>query len=311
MAKKAKDRAVKALAGGKRASKRPQASAPRAKRSAAKVQRRMIHVLSDSTGNLARHMLTAFLTQFAKDSFVVRVRTFLQSQEKVERAVGEAVAERGIVFHAILARAHKRLIEERCAASETPCRDMTGDFVQFIERESGLKPLEDARRLHSMDSAYRQRIRALEFAMEHDDGLGLETLHEADIVLCGVSRTSKTPTSVYLAQQGYRVGNVALAMQVEVPKELLALTGKRVVGLIIDPSTLTEIRTRRQTEWRMSDTNYNDRERVEEEIRWSRRLFASRGWPVLNVTDQAIEETAGRIVNVLGLGAQVEGEETT
>src|SRR5204863_4187172 len=129
-----------------------------------------------------------------------------------------------------------------------------------------------------------------------------DTLGRADVVLAGVSRTSKTPTCIYLAQQGYKAGNVALAVEVEPPRELLAMPREKVIGLVIDPQRLSAIRTRRITDWGMSDTGYNVLEAVRREVAWSRKLFARQGWEVLDVTSQAIEETAGRIVERLGLG---------
>jgi regulator of PEP synthase PpsR (kinase-PPPase family) len=139
------------------------------------------------------------------------------------------------------------------------------------------------------------------FALEHDDGLGLDSLDEADIVLVGVSRTGKTPTSMFLALQGFRTANVSLAMNVAPPKELFTIPPGKTMGLIIDACQLAEIRTRRQTAWRMPQTEYNEPKEVAREIEWSRRVFNELHCPTLNVTDQAIEETAARIVDLLGL----------
>jgi len=133
------------------------------------------------------------------------------------------------------------------------------------------------------------------------DALCLDTITEADIVLVGVSRTSKTPTSIYLSQLGYRSANVSLARSVEPPAELLAMPAGKVVGLVIDPHRLVEIRRRRQAEWAMGHTNYDDADAVREEITWSRRLFARQGWPIIDVTNNAVEETAARIVDLLRL----------
>lgn len=264
-------------------------------------QRRVIHILSDSTGNLARHMLTAILTQFPPDAFAVRAKTFLQDARRLETALGEVEADPGIVFHAMVSTEAKEAIEKRCNAIGVPARDLTGDFVSFLARESGLTPSQDFRRLHHVDEVYQRRIRAIEFAIQHDDGLGLDTIREADLVLCGVSRTSKTPTTMYLAQQGYMVGNISLALGVDPPRELLELPERKVAGLVIDPMQLAQIRTRRQKEWQMGDTRYNELESVRDEVTWSRRLFARHGWPVLDVTNQAIEESAARILNLLGI----------
>lgn len=243
-------------------------------------------------------MLTAILTQFPEEAFAVRPWNFLQSQDRILSVLESAATERAIVFHAMVLDEAKQLIAARCKEIGLPQCDLTGGFVDFLSRESGYKPSARLDRLHFTSHEYHHRIRALEFTLEHDDGLGLETIHRADIVLTGVSRTSKTPTSVYLAQQGYRVANVALAMEIAPPAQLLALKEK-VVGLVIDPTQLTEIRTNRQAGWRMGQTSYNDPQAVAREVAWSRKLFASKGWPILDVTDQAVEETAARIVNLL------------
>jgi hypothetical protein len=195
----------------------------------------------------------------------------------------------------------KQAINLRCRELKLPVCDLTGPFVEFLARESGISPDTSHRRLHDVDEAYQNRIRALEFTLEHDDGLGLDTLNKADIVVVGVSRTSKTPTSIYLAQQGHRVANVSLAQEVEPPKELMSVPPQKVVALVIDPQQLAEIRTRRQTGWRMATTSYNDPEHVKAEMAWARRLYARNGWAILDVTDQAIEETAARILAIVGL----------
>ena len=149
----------------------------------------------------------------------------------------------------------------------------------------------------------------MSFTLEHDDGLGQDNLEEADVVLAGVSRTGKTPTSIYLAMLGFRVANISLAAQVEPPRQLLGLAPGKTVGLIIDPRRLAEIRTRRQTAWHMTQTNYNDPHGVQAEVEWSRRLFAKLRCPILDVTDQAIEETAARVLDLLGLSQPSIGSE--
>lgn len=266
-----------------------------------------LHVLSDSTGNLANHMLTAFMTQFPHEAFEVHHHRFLATESRLRQALRKIPAPPAIVFHGLVSDEAKSLVRDHCSQVGVRQCDLTGRFVQFLTEASGVEPQPDVRKLHRTHSAgYNQRIKAVEFTLEHDDGLGLETIHEADIVLAGVSRTSKTPTSMYLAQQGFRVANVSLAVNVAPPKELLALR-ERVVGLTIDPSQLVEIRTHRNASWRMGDTSYNDREHVNGEILWSRRLFRDQGWPILNVTDQAIEETAAKVTEILGLKLPTQG----
>jgi regulator of PEP synthase PpsR (kinase-PPPase family) len=248
-------------------------------------------------------MLTAFLTQFPPGAIEVRARSFLDSLQKVEAAFAEIASVPGAVMHAVVDPAAKALVDRRCKDLSLGHCDLTGPFVEFLARTTGVSPAPDRHRLHDVDAAYQRRVKAVEFALEHDDGLGLDTLHEADVVLVGVSRTSKTPTCMYLAQQGYKAGNVALAMAVEPPRPLLALPREKVAALLIDPGQLARIRSRRQAGWHMPDTNYNEEDTVEAEVEWSRRLFARQGWTTFDVTNQAIEETAARVVERLGLAA--------
>ena len=271
------------------------ASAPRAG-----AARRTVYVLSDSTGNLPRHMLTAFLTQFPPDTFTVEHRPFLRTAVQVERALAGCDPATGIVMHAVVSAASKQAIEAFCQRAGVPVCDLTGQFVEFLAAASGAPAREDVRRLHEVDEAYERRVKALEFTLEHDDGLGLDTIGQADVVLTGVSRTSKTPTSIYLSQYGLKVANVALAIEVQPPRELFEVPREKVVGLTIDPQHLARIRTHRNAEWKMGRTSYNDEAKVEEEIVWCRRLFRKQGWTTIDVTNQALEETAARIAALRG-----------
>ena len=260
-----------------------------------------LYVLSDSTGNLARHMVTTYLTQFPDGTFAAQMKPFVNEPRRLKKAFDAISARPGIVLHAVVSPELKREIPALCGRLEIACCDLTGPAMEFLASAAHVEPLQDSRRLHRVDNAYCGRINAMSFTLDHDDGLGQDSLGEADIVLTGVSRTGKTPTSIYLAMLGFRVANVSLAAQVEPPRHLLELAPGKVVGLIIDPRQLAEIRTRRQTSWRMTQTNYSDPRGVQAEVEWSRRLFAKLRCPVLDVTDQAIEETAARVLDLLGL----------
>jgi regulator of PEP synthase PpsR (kinase-PPPase family) len=260
-----------------------------------------LYVLSDSTGNLARHMLATYVTQFPDGTFAVQMKPFVNERRRLENAFDIISSHPGIVLHAAVSPELKNEITARCRRLDVACCDLTGATMEFLAKAARVEPLRDPRRLHRVDNAYYGRINAMSFTLEHDDGLGLDTLASANIVLAGVSRTGKTPTSIYLAMLGYRVANVSLAMQVEPPRPLLDLPPGKAVGLIIDPRQLAEIRTRRQTGWQMTQTGYNDPRGVQEELEWSRRLFARVHIPILDVTDQAIEETAARILDLLAL----------
>jgi [pyruvate, water dikinase]-phosphate phosphotransferase / [pyruvate, water dikinase] kinase len=251
-------------------------------------------------------MLAAFLTQFPPGTFQIRYEGFVRLDADLERIfAGDAAAKPRAVLHAVVSRNLKRAIDRRCRQLKTPCLDVTGPTASFLAKLAtgrGAAAVDTGPDgLHRVDEAYVRRIEAMEFTIEHDDGLGLPTLHQADIVLAGVSRTSKTPTCIYLAQQGLKAANVPLAMAVEPPKELLSLPVRKVVGLLIDPDRLAEIRSSRQAAWQMPTSGYNQPQCVEEEVARSRRLFARMKWRTIDVTEQAVEETAGRIMQMVVL----------
>ncbi len=268
-----------------------------------------IYVLSDSTGGLARHMLAAFMTQFPIDSIAPHFHTFIRGEKRLEEVLEKIKARPGAICHAMVSDVFKQKIAAFCRKTKLPQCDLTGGVVEFLSEATGVQPLNDVSSLHRLDETYRRRINALEYTISHDDSLGLSTLCDADVVLAGVSRTGKTPTSIYLAQLGYRTANVSLALEVAPPHELLSLRGKKVVGLIINPQQLVMIRTRRESEWQMDRTRYGEPSHVGREIAWARQLFIKHHWPILDVTDQAIEETAAKIIDALGLVAGPAGSD--
>src|SRR5689334_18329354 len=151
--------------------------------------RRTVYVLSDSTGNLARHMLTAFLTQFPAGALSVSFQMFLTTEQKLAQSLERAKAESAIVCHALVSRQFKERVTSFCADHNLPCRDLTGGTVEFLSLHTGLTPSPNIHALHQLDESYARRVAALEFTLNHDDGLGLSTLNQADIVIVGVSRT--------------------------------------------------------------------------------------------------------------------------
>jgi regulator of PEP synthase PpsR (kinase-PPPase family) len=259
----------------------------------------VIHVLSDSTANLSRHMLTAVLTQFPPDSVDLVFHSFTRTPEQIDAAVGK-LKGKSIVCHALVSPELKQRVEAICTKTKLPHHDLTGPLATFLQKATKLPPRRDINALHRIDSAYRRRIGAMEFTLSHDDGLGLDTLRDADIVLAGVSRTSKTPTSILLAQQGCRTANVSLAIGIEPPAQLLAMPKHKVIGLVISPSQLALIRAHRQKTWEMRQTSYDEPRSVAKEVAWAKALFAKQGWKVIDVTDQAVEETAARVIEARG-----------
>lgn len=259
-----------------------------------------VTLISDATGSLGDHVLRAVFTQFAPHAFSLARINFVNSDEALKACLDRLKKTTGLVVHATIFERYKRRIEQVCRQRGLPVFDLTGPIMVFLTASSGRKPNVNYAKLHELSSEYFRRMESIEFAIEHDDGGGLRTLHQADIVLTGVSRTTKTPTSMVLAMQGYRSANVPLVHGLEPPRELLALHPKRVVCLSLTPSQLVSIRERRLSQQLKYGAAYADERSIQAELVWARKLSTTHGWPVIDVTGDAVEETAARVLELMG-----------
>lgn len=205
---------------------------------------RVIHVMSDATGNLGSHMVNSVLTQFPGESFEVKHHFFVRSSKDVEEHLAPLRGEGNLVLHRLLVPRHKQLVARICRERGIPEFDLTGGLVTFLEAQTGLKAANDPERLHRVDEDYFRRIQAMEFTAQHDDNRRLDSAHEADIVIVGLSRVSKSPTSTWLGFMGYKVANVAVSPETGFPGELDRVRD-RTVALTTRPKHLWEIRRRR------------------------------------------------------------------
>ncbi len=257
-----------------------------------------IFVVSDGTGETAAAAVRAALTQFASP---LRLRNFGEViRESDVRRVMELAAEAGaVVVFTLVEEGLARALVERGHERGVPTVDLLGPLITSIASHCRLEPQHRSGLLHRFSDDYFARIEAVEFAVRHDDGANLHTLFEADLVLTGVSRTSKTPLSMYLAQRGYKTGNVPLVPGMDPPRELLELDPRKVFGLVVDESTLLEIRRARVRALRASPyLTYADPDGVSQELRRTRRLFRTRGWRIVDITSRAVEENASRILEL-------------
>lgn len=262
-----------------------------------------VFAVSDGTGETVEKMARAALLQFDEPSVVVhrinRVRSLVEVNEVLERAAGV----HGIVVHTLVDEAVRRHLNDRAHHVGVPTVDLLGRLLgelgHLFARAPGVRP----GLFHQVNEIYFKRIDAIEFTLKHDDGQSLETLQEADLVLVGISRTSKTPLSVYLAHEGYRTANIPLVKEIGVPRELFEADQHKIAALTIDPEALQAIRRERLRRYRHPDgTRYADLRHIEEELDYSREVFRqNRLWPVIDVTGKAIEETANEVLKALGL----------
>jgi regulator of PEP synthase PpsR (kinase-PPPase family) len=256
-----------------------------------------IYIISDSTGETAERVVGAALIQFSRPE--IRVKTFARVRTivEVERILKRAQESSAMVVYTIgdpdqRARIHE-LAQTYDVETLDPIRPLMGKLAQVLDRE----PAGKAGALQSMDDDYFRRIEAVEFAVKHDDGQMPQSLMMADIVLVGISRTSKTPLSTYLAQRGFRVANVPIVMGIPLPRELFAIPQHRVYGLTIDLASLVRIRRARLKQLNMPlDSTYGMKEHIIKELKYAWKIFRGNPtWPVVDVSQKAIEETASII----------------
>jgi len=260
-----------------------------------------LHLLSDSTGETLEMIANAALAQFDDAEVIRHFWPMVRSMQHLDRIVEDLAANPGLVLYTLVNNETRVRLEERCRALGLPHVAPLDSVTVALEDRLGEQAKGRPGRQHQMDEAYFARVDAIQFTIAHDDGVGWENWEEADIVLAGVSRSSKTPTSIYLANRGYKVANIPLVMESPPPPSLFSLRHPMVVGLTTAPRRLVEIRRNRLLSLNeRTETAYVDEERVEQEVAFARRIFSDNGWPVIDVSRRSIEETAAAIMKLHG-----------
>ena len=259
-----------------------------------------VHLVSDSTGETLNAMARAVCARFENVLPIEHYYALVRSPRQVERALAEIEDAPGVVMPTIVDDSLRAALEEVCRRLEMPCIAALDPLVSSLSRYLGAVLTRRVGVQHVLDTDYFNRMDALNFAIGHDDGQGGQELDQADVVLVGVSRTSKTPTCIYLAHRGVRAANVPLVPGRGPPENLRNLSSALVVGLTISPDRLIQIRRNRLLSLKESrDTSYTDIEAVREEVVQARRLYERQGWPVIDVTRRSVEETAAAVLNLL------------
>ena len=258
-----------------------------------------IHMVSDSTGETLMEVMRASVAQFEGTSPLEHLYALVRSPKQLDRVLDEVAAYPGVVMYTIVNADLRRELETRCVELGVPAIAILDPMLATLSVYLGRPVASRAGAQRSLDADYYRRIDALNYAMAHDDGQG-DDFEGADIVLLGVSRTSKTPTSVYLAHRGFRAANIPLVKDVPLPPEIFSLRNPLVVGLTASPERIVQIRRNRLLSLNEDrDTNYIDDFAVREEILFAKRLYAKHKWPTIDVTRRSIEETAAKIINLL------------
>ena len=261
---------------------------------------RQIFVLSDATGETAEKVVRAAMLQFTSVPVTLRMYTRVRLEAEMRSIIGRAKHEGALFVFTVVSTAHRELLRRICDEENVDAVDLIGALMAKLSTYLGAQPKGVPGLLHTLSDEYFKRVEAVEFTVRNDDGREPRNLPKADLVLVGISRTSKTPLSTFLAQKGLKVANVPLVLGIEPPKELFEIDQEKIFGLTIKGESLLQIRQARLKHLGMPpDTSYGQRDHIAQEIKYAQQLFRLHAsWPVIDITGKAVEETAADILRI-------------
>lgn len=259
-----------------------------------------LHLLSDSTGETLENIAKAALAQYDDVETVRHFWPMVRTEAHLDRILQEIAQNPGLVIFTLVNPQTRRALESRCQTLGLPTVAPLDPVNDALSGLLGQQAKGRPGRQHVLDAAYFARVDAIQFTIAHDDGVASEDWEEADIVLAGVSRSSKTPTSIYLANRGFKTANIPVVVESPPPPSLYHLRNPLVVGLTTSADRLIQVRRNRLLSLNQApETDYVDAEAVQREIAYARRMFSDNGWPVIDVTRRSIEETAAAIISLV------------
>ncbi len=259
-----------------------------------------VHLISDATGETLASVAKAACVQFEHANPIEHIYALIRTSRQLERALADIEEVPGIVLFTMMNEDLRERLESRCREMNMPCVPVLDSVLRELAKFLDAKQTHRTAGQHQMDQAYFDRIDALNYTMAHDDGQNTDGLEAADVVLVGVSRTSKTPTCIYLANRGVKAANVPLVPGITPLEEIEILRAPLVVGLTVSADQLVNIRRNRLLSLNeTSETDYTDPDLVKREVVEARRIFTRAGWPVIDVSRRSIEETAASVLNLL------------
>ncbi len=266
-----------------------------------KKREQRVIIVSDGTGETAAQMTKAAMVQFGSHNIYFTRYKNVRNEAQIEAICDDAAVQKDLLVYTIVSPLLRAFFVNQARDRSIPCVDLLGPLLVGLAGYFGYEPKSIAGLLHDVNESYFQRIAAMEYTISHDDGKDLTLLEKADVVLIGISRTSKTPLSMYLSHQGWRVANIPLIQGFELPKEIFQVDQRRVFGLTIDAQDLATIRRARLERLGQNQGGeYADPEKVNQEIEYANEIFRrNRRWPIFNVTGKALEETASEIIKLM------------
>lgn len=261
-----------------------------------------IYIISDGTGETASTMIRAALVQYAdKEVQMIRCKN-IRTESQVEPLIDECFERKGFIVYTVVSANLRNKIRELAAVKGLPCIDLLGPLLSNLDAYFGVATASpQAGILRAVDEQYFKRIEAIEYTVKHDDGKTFSELDKADIVLVGISRTSKTPLSIFLSHKGWKVANIPLVLNTALPQDLFQVDQRKIVGLIIDIDSLQRIRKSRLEKFGQDPGGeYASLSHIVQEIEYAHEIFKqNKKWPVFNVTERALEETATEITRIV------------
>ena len=260
-----------------------------------------VYLVSDSTGETLDRIFLSLKSQFANFDYEKKEFAFIRTEQQIDKIIKECIqVENAIILYTIVETKLAKYLARQSDKNSVPCFGVLGNLILSFSKLLNQKAIHKPSAQHVLDDEYYRRIEAIQFTMSHDDGKKVDDIDNADVVLLGVSRTSKTPTSIYLANRGFKTVNIPLVLDQKVPEDLKSNKTSCIVGLIADPARLSDIRRNRVA--LMKDQNqkeYIDLESIKKEVENSKKLFKKNNWPIIDVTRRSVEETAASILKII------------
>ena len=261
-----------------------------------------IYLISDSTGETLDRIFLALKSQFENFNYDKKEFVFVRTEKQIDKIIDECEKkENVIILYTVVETKLAKYLSQACEQKKLPCFGILGNLILNFSKLLNQKATHTPSAQHVLDEDYYKRIEAIQFTMAHDDGMKTDDIKKADIILLGVSRTSKTPTSIYLANRGYKTLNIPLVGNQEIPTLLKEEFSKFcVIGLVVEASRLSDIRTNRLELMKEATIpNYSNLEFVQKELNESKKLFNKYNWPIIDVTRKSVEETAASVIRIL------------
>ncbi len=263
-------------------------------------ERPAVFVLSDSLGETAELVVRAAAAQFNAGGVDIRKFGYVQGEEAIDRALNEAHARKAVVVYTLVKPELREYVQVQAGLRGLASVDVLGPVLDALATVAASEPRFEPGLMHKLDEEYFRRVEAVEFSVKCDDGKDLLSLPFADVVLIGVSRTSKTPVSLYLAQRVWKVANVPLVPEIPPPPELFKIPAEKVIGLTLSPEKLVKVRKERLRAMGLDEnSSYADITRILQELEHARKIFCQLGCSVIDVTDKAVEETANEVLEII------------